>query len=260
MRRKFGISLFLAVLVLLGSGQPADAQAVLVPGANPESPAIARAGNAQNAVAIAREKGWTDIRQLTKWETRNSRGASGEWVYGKLPPNTWMGVDPSGMERIIGYEDQTGWHGCGNATGNRVIVQTRIQYRDRFVEREVPVPVERTVHVFGPTVYPTAPMPVPSINTFVNRPQINLDLGPGHRSTTTLAGGAGGGGATAKVGDLSNSSMNLNWNQLTQQQQQDLLNQILVQTNNQNQNGDGNAASGTNAGAQDGTNVGQQRQ
>lgn len=157
--------LFAAFFVFIN---PASAQGYHVPGSYPESPAIRNAGGAENARAIAEAKGWQPY-QLPADTPLRMRDAGGGWTGQRIMPRgTWMGATSSGSVHVIGYVDASGvWRGCGNLTDLRIIVHTRV------VEREVTreVPVQNTVYVFGPTVYPTAPMPQPSVQ-YTARPPV----------------------------------------------------------------------------------------
>lgn len=162
------VLLLLAVFFIFTS--PASAQGYHVPGSYPESPAIRNAGGAENARAIAQSKGWQPY-QLTADTPLRMRDAGGGWTGQRIMPRgTWMGATSSGSVHVIGYVDAAGvWHGCGNLTDLRIIVHTRVVERE--VVRTQEVPVQNTVYVFGPTVYPTAPMPQPSVQ-YTARPPV----------------------------------------------------------------------------------------
>lgn len=180
-------------------------------------------------------------------------GASGEWVRAFLPKGTRAAARPDGTVVLLD---------CGNPTDLHVIfrdrVQTRTEYRDRVTEVERQVPI----YVVAPTVYPTAPMPQPLVHTTVNQSSMNFNVDTGRGSTTNLfaGGGTGGAGGASNAFGQGGSSINWNDNNLEQQQGQSSINENDQDTNNINQNGNGNAGAGTNNTAQNGTNVGQQRQ
>lgn len=190
--------LFLLVVAL-----PVQAQRLIVPGANPQCPAIRNARTAEEAVAIAKSKGW-EIFQLQRAEVRTSYGASGwDYVRGLLPAGTWMAIDAERHERVIGYTDHWGrWRGCGNQTERTYIVQSKvkIEIRERIVEAPQPI------YVFGPTVYPTAPMPQPQV-TYVARPPVYVNLW-----WTGDSGNSGNGDINLFAQGGSNANVNANMN------------------------------------------------
>lgn len=158
------------------------------------------------------------------------RGASGEVVWATFSKNEAMVMRPLRTEgEWAVYQVLTAIR-CGNPlVGHHEVrfkVPTKVTVQTRTVEKIViqEKAVDRPVYVFSPTVYPTAPMPQPVIQTFVNRPQANFGLNfvrvnhSGDRPTVNLFGGQGGaGGAGGSVGAITNTN--------SQQQQQNLFNQ-----------------------------------
>ncbi|MBI2590037.1 hypothetical protein HYW32_03415 [Candidatus Berkelbacteria bacterium] len=106
---------FILLAVFFLAGLPTSARGYLVPGKNPQSPAIRNAGNEVTALRIAQEKGWR-VYQLPVNTYVGNYGASGEFVRGVLPRGAWMGTDGT-HEYVVGYTDGRGvWRGCGNLT------------------------------------------------------------------------------------------------------------------------------------------------
>ncbi|MEK7184079.1 MAG: hypothetical protein AAB701_00990, partial [Patescibacteria group bacterium] len=135
------------------------------------------------------------------------QGASGEWVSGWLPVGTRAAVEPGGRVRLLD---------CGNPTSLRIRIQTRVKIvqRERIVQVQAPPQV---VYVYGPTVYPTAPMPQPQV-TFINRvpvyaniflPYDNGNKGATTNNFVTANGGRTVSGSESISGALSGSSADL---------------------------------------------------
>lgn len=146
-------AIFFFFFFLFASSAPASAaqQAYLRPGQNPQSRAIADAGNEQNALNIAQSKGW-EIFQLEQDTYLGNYGASGEFVRGIMPAGTWMGIG-NGRVYVVGYTDAYGhWYGCGNLTdltppASRQVVQVPQQQQQQQQQQDIIV----TVNNYAPT-------------------------------------------------------------------------------------------------------------
>jgi len=115
MKRLIAIVFLFSLIFTNSQSAYAAQQKYLRPGQNPQSRAIAEAGNEQRALRIAQSKGW-EIFQLEQDTYLGNYGASGEFVRGIMPAGTWMGIS-NGRVYVVGYTDIYGrWYGCGNLT------------------------------------------------------------------------------------------------------------------------------------------------